>query len=70
MNINEFTDEDLQAYLEELEKEKQDIKMTIKLKYEDMMKQQQYQLLKKNQLLKKKNKDRCGCPIEHRKIIS
>jgi hypothetical protein len=35
-----------------------------------MMKQQQYQLLKKNQLLKKKNKDRCGCPIEHRKIIS
>lgn len=54
--MNEFTDEDLQAYLEELEKENQDIKMTIKLKYESMMKQQQYQLLKKNQLQKKQQK--------------
>jgi hypothetical protein len=54
--MNEFTDEDLQAYLEELEQEKQDIKMTIKLKYEDMMKQQQYQLLTKNKLQKKQQK--------------
>jgi len=54
--MNEFTDEDLQAYLEELEKEKQDIKMTIKLKYEAMMKQQQYQLLTKNKLQKKQQK--------------